>query len=205
MNSNPRQTLIATARQFYQQGWMVGTAGNLSIRYRDNSFWITASGKNKGQLTEQDFVRVNLAGEVIESPHPDNYPSAETSIHQTIYALFPQITACYHIHSIESNLISALAFRDSLILPPLEMLKGLGVKTENPQVEIPILENHLDVSRIAQDIRDRFSHNPPEVPALLIRNHGVTVWAVTPTAAQNYIEIVEYIFRYLVAAHQISN
>ena len=204
MNKVPRQILIATARQFYQQGWMMGTAGNLSIRNRDNSFWITASGKSKGQLTEQDFVRVDSEGQVIESPDPDNRPSAETSIHQVIYSLFPKVTACYHVHSVESNLVSTFAVRDTIALPPLEMLKGLGIWTENPQVKIPLFENHLEVPRIAQEIRDRFTQNTPEIPALLIRNHGVTVWASSPTAAQNYLEIVEYIFRYLVAARQIS-
>ena len=204
MNRNPRQILIATAHQFYQQGWMVGTAGNLSIRNRDDSFWITASGKSKGQLTEQDFVRVDLEGQVIESPNPDNRPSAETSIHQAIYSLFPEITACYHVHSIESNLVSTFAVRDTLMLPPLEMLKGLGVWTENPQVKMLVLDNYLEVPRIAQEIRDRFTQNPPEIPALLIRNHGVTVWGSSPIAAQNHLEIVEYLFRYIVAARQIS-
>ena len=84
------------------------------------------------------------------------------------------------------------------------MLKGLGVWTENPQVKMPVLENHLEVPSIAKDIRDRFTQNPPEIPALLIRNYGVTVWASSPTTAQNHLEIVEYIFRYLVAARQIS-
>lgn len=67
---------------------MVGTAGNLSTRMPDSSFWITASGKRKGQLSEKDFVRITLDGEILERPHPDSCPSAETSIHQAISNLF---------------------------------------------------------------------------------------------------------------------
>jgi methylthioribulose-1-phosphate dehydratase len=199
--SDPRPNLIAAARQFYQLGWMVGTAGNLSAKIPDGSFWITASGKSKGKLQAEDFVLMSLDGEVIESPHPDNRPSAETSIHQTLYSLFPEVQACYHVHSVEANLASQLVEGDLLTLPPLEMLKGLGVWEENPQVSMPVFENYLDVPRIAAAIRDRFQVTPPAIPALLIRNHGVTVWADSPEKAENQLEIAEYLFRYLVAFH----
>jgi methylthioribulose-1-phosphate dehydratase len=197
-----RYVLVNAARQFYQLGWMVGTAGNLSVRNSDNSFWITASGKNKGLLSEEDFVLLSADGEVLETLHPSNKPSAETSIHQTIYTLFPQAQACYHVHSVQANLVSNFSEGDVLPLPPLEMIKGLGVWQENPQITMPIFKNHLDVSKIASDISDRFTNDPPDIPALLIRNHGVTVWATSPMAAQNMVEITEYIFRYLVAARQ---
>ncbi len=199
MLPDSRLELINTARSFYQQGWMVGTAGNLSVRLSDGSFWITASGRSKGELLLSDFVRVYLNGKVEESS-TDLKPSAETAIHQILYTLFPEIQACYHIHSIESNLVSRFVQADRLLLPPLEMLKGLGVYEQNPCCVIPIFANHLQVSYIAAEIQQRFATTPPQIPALLIRDHGVTVWASSPTVARNYIEIVEYIFRYMVAA-----
>ena len=203
--SDPRPFLVAAAHTFYHKGWMVGTAGNLSARMPDGSFWITASGKNKGELTPNDFVRLGGDDQVLESPDPDNSPSAETSIHRAIYSLFPDAQACYHVHSVEANLAAHLFQGDVLPLPPLEMLKGLGVWLEQPQVTMPVFENYLEVPRIANEISDRFQSSPPDVPALLIRNHGVTVWADSPVAAQNSVEIVEYIFRYLVAARQLRS
>ncbi|MFM7713633.1 MAG: class II aldolase/adducin family protein, partial [Microcystis sp.] len=68
--SDPRLSLVAAARRFYQLGWMLGTAGNLSAKVDDHSFWITASGKSKGKLKEEDFVRVALTGKVRELAHP---------------------------------------------------------------------------------------------------------------------------------------
>ncbi|MEC4985285.1 MAG: methylthioribulose 1-phosphate dehydratase [Oscillatoria sp. PMC 1068.18] len=200
MNLDPRNSIIQAARQFYQLGWMVGTAGNLSVKMSDNSFWITASGKNKGQLSEKDFVRIAPNGEMIESGYPENRPSAETSIHQAVYSLFPEAKACYHVHSVEANLVANFTQAKTLELPPLEMLKGLGIWLENPQVKISLFENHFSVPKIAAEIVTRFINSPPEIPALLIRNHGVTVWGNSPVAAQNHLEIIEYIFRYLVIA-----
>ncbi|MBD2166256.1 methylthioribulose 1-phosphate dehydratase [Calothrix membranacea FACHB-236] len=197
-----RIQLIDIARSFYQQGWMVGTAGNLSIRLPDGSFWITASGKSKGELLPSDFVRVYLDGRV-EKASADLQPSAETAIHQIIYTLFPKAQACYHVHSVESNLVSRFVLEDNLPLPPLEMLKGLGVYQENPCCFLPIFANHLQVARIASDIQQRFTANSVQIPALLIRDHGVTTWASSSTTARNYIEILEYIFRYIVTERMI--
>jgi methylthioribulose-1-phosphate dehydratase len=199
---DPRSKLIDTAQRFYLQGWMVGTAGNLSARLADGSFWITASGRSKGELSDRDFVRVAPDGKVLEPVFTDLKPSAETVIHQTIYALFPEAKACYHVHSIEANLVSRFTTEDSLPLPCLEMLKGLGVREENLQVKMPVFANHSDVAKIAAEIGDRFRTTPPLLPALLLRDHGVTVWATSLETARNYIELVEYIFRYIVAAHQ---
>lgn len=198
-----RLELITAARYFYQQGWMVGTAGNLSARLPDGSFWITASGKSKGELTPNDFVRIYPDGSV-EKPTDNSKPSAETAIHQVVYQLFPEATSCYHVHSVEANLVSHFAQEDVLALPQLEMLKGLGVWEENPNCVMPVFANHLQVPRIADEIEARFKTNLPQVPALLIRNHGVTVWASSPKEARNFIELTEYIFRYMVAAHRVG-
>ncbi|HEY9802137.1 MAG TPA: methylthioribulose 1-phosphate dehydratase [Leptolyngbyaceae cyanobacterium] len=198
-----RGRLLTDARYFYQQKWMVGTAGNLSAKLTDGSFWITASGKSKGELSLDDFVRIHLDGKV-ETPTPNLQPSAETAIHQLIYRLFPDSQACYHIHSIENNLVSRFVEGNILSLPPLEMLKGLGVWQENPNCIIEIFTNHLEVSRIAAEIEKRFTLTQPQIPALLIRDHGVTVWAASPKAARNYIELIEYIFRYMVGAGRLG-
>ena len=200
MNTDVRKNLIAAASHFYNRGWMVGTAGNLSARLADGSFWITASGRAKGQLTEQDFIRLDVDGKVLEQPHPNCRPSAETSIHQAIYKCFPEAQACYHVHSIEANLVSRFTKDDILPLPAIEMLKGLGVWEQNPEVAIPLFTNHLEVPRIADEICSRFAISPPPIPALLIRDHGVTVWADSTAKAYNYVEVAEYIFRYMVAA-----
>lgn len=199
---DPRPDLITAAQYFYQQGWMVGTAGNLSARLPDSSFWITASGRSKGNLTFDDFVQVYPDGRIETSATLK--PSAETAIHQTLYTHFPEAQACYHVHSVEANLVSRFVDTETLPLPPLEMLKGLGIWQENPRCAIAIFPNHLDVQQIATDIRQRFQASPSQIPALLIRDHGLTVWAGSTESARNFVELLEYIFRYMVMARQIK-
>lgn len=201
--SDPRPTLVTLARQFHQLGWMIGTVGNLSARLPNDTIWITASGKPKGKLTIDDFVRVSLDLDIIENPIATHRPSAETSIHTAIYRLFPEANACLHVHSVEANIASCLA-EDHLSLPPLEMIKGFGIWEEHPEIQLPIFNNYLNVSKIAEEIVDRFSQTPPELPALLIRHHGVTVWGNTLQEAENRVELAEYIFRYVVEAQRVG-
>jgi methylthioribulose-1-phosphate dehydratase len=109
------------------------------------------------------------------------------------------------VHSIEANLVGQFVQdADRLSLPPLEMLKGLGVADEQPQATIALFANHANVATIGQDIRERLAQTPPQIPALLIRNHGVTVWGRSCEEARNRIELVEYIFRYMLADRQLS-
>jgi methylthioribulose-1-phosphate dehydratase len=201
--SDPRAAIVAAAKYFHDRGWMLGTAGNLSAKLADDSFWITASGKSKGELTEQDFIRMKPDGS-IEKSQENLKPSAETSIHEAVYALFPEAKACYHVHSVEANLVSNFTQADRLQLPTLEMIKGFGIWVENPDCQMALFENHLDVPKIGQAIRDRFTQEAPQLDALLIRNHGVTVWGRSTEEARNRIELAEYIFRYMVQARQVG-
>ena len=84
-----------------------------------------------------------------------------------------------------------------LSLPPLEMIKGLDIWEQDPQVDLPLFDNILDVPVIAKEILNRFRQTPPQVPALMIRNHGITVWGNTLQQAYNRVEIVEFIMSYL--------
>jgi methylthioribulose-1-phosphate dehydratase len=200
---DPRTLLAAVARSFYDRGWMWGTAGNLSLRLPDGSFWITASGKAKGRLTTADFLRIAPGGQVMEQGRPDDRPSAETSLHDAIYHLFPEVRACFHIHSIAGNVAARLTDGDNegdLRLPPLEMLKGLGVWVQDPSVSLAVLPNHLHVPRIAEELLARFAAAPPQVPGFLIRDHGLTTWGRDAEAALHHVELFEYLFGYIAAA-----
>lgn len=193
---DPRTALIVIARDFHARGWMAGTSGNLSVRQDADSFWITASGCPKGRLSAGDFVRVAIAdGTELERGEPLARLSAESSIHCAVYQLFATAGACLHVHTVDATVASwrAPATAISLALPPFEMIKGLDIREQQPQAELAMFENFLEVPRIAAAIRQRFGAQPPRVPALLIRGHGITVWGATLQQAYNRVEVVEFL------------
>jgi methylthioribulose-1-phosphate dehydratase len=199
--ADPRPQLAAAARDLYARGWMSGTAGNLSQRLADGSFWITASGKSKGDLGPLDFLRLGPAGEVLERGRDADRPSAESSLHAAVYRRFAAAAACFHVHTVAANLVTRLATAGAdLPLPPIEMLKGLGVWDERPEVALAVFPNHANVLTIAAEVETRFAAAPPRLPGFLIRDHGLTVWGDTPRAAQNHLELFDFIFQCMTGA-----
>ena len=197
-----RSALAKIGQDFHRRGWMAGTAGNLSARSNntEDCFWITSSGLPKGQLDNHDFILMDLkSNDVSQRFYEDAKPSAETSIHSTIYKLFPDTRACFHIHSVDACIATSRTTnkQQQILLPPLEMIKGLDIWQQTPEVSLSLFDNLLDVAEISQQIHARFKHTPPEIPALMIRDHGITVWGNSLQQTYNRAEIVEFIMSYM--------
>lgn len=196
----PRQALVEIARDFHARGWMSGTAGNLSVRADVGHFWITASGKPKGRLDEDDFLLARVQdGGVAEKRRASDQPSAETAIHAALYRLAPDARAALHAHSVEGMIAARRAQKGAkhLRLPPIEMVKGFDIWQQNPKVDLPLFDNHLEVAKIAKAIEARFKKTKPAVTALMIRDHGPTVWGKSLQEAYNRFEILDFLLRYL--------
>ncbi|MDH5301145.1 MAG: methylthioribulose 1-phosphate dehydratase [Gammaproteobacteria bacterium] len=194
-----RQALAQVGKQFHQRGWMFGTAGNLSKRHDEDSFWLTASGKPKGQLDENDFVRVDIhSGDMLEQLAEGNKPSAETCIHQVIYQQFSDAGACLHVHTVDAVIATQKFARDGLLrLPALEMIKGFNIWQQNPEIDLPVFDNILEVPRIAEQMCAFYQTNPSQLTAMMIRDHGITVWGRNLQEAYNRVEILEFLMSYL--------
>src|SRR5690606_11290571 len=73
--------------EFDSRGWSLGTSSNYSVvvNRQPLELLLTASGKDKGALAPDDFVRVNEHVERVDRAYdafaPANKPSAETLIH----------------------------------------------------------------------------------------------------------------------------
>ncbi|WP_055107817.1 methylthioribulose 1-phosphate dehydratase [Paenibacillus ihumii] len=180
--------------QFAARGWFPGTSGNLSIRVGDFSpgsfhFAVTSSGKDKSIHTPEDFLFVDEDGKPCEQTKLK--PSAETLIHAKIY----RMTGCgaiFHVHTVFNNVLSEL-YGDQGYVPVqgIELIKGLGIWEENAAIEIPVLPNHADIPSIAKLIPGALK---PEIPGLLLRNHGIYVWGSNAFEAKRHLEAFEFIF-----------
>lgn len=178
---------------------MYATAGNLSAR-TGNTFWITASGKHKGELTETDFVSVSVEDGTLVSAGEGLKPSAETSIHQVVYSKIPDACAALHVHTLDSNLLEfgigkEEGFRE-LPLPPIEIIKAFGIWDEKPNLTFPVFYNHTNVPTIASEIKRYIeTKGIPQVPFLLIEGHGPTVWGKSVAEANKHLEAVHFLLQ----------
>jgi len=90
--------LIYCCKKLKASGFLSGTAGNLSIRDKNNPsfFLITPSGIDYDELIEDSIVKVCITtGECSGSLKP----SIEKDLHRLIYLNYPEINAVVHTHS----------------------------------------------------------------------------------------------------------
>ena len=81
---SPIKELTEAGREFYRRGWTLGTSGNFSILLarKPLRICITASGNEKGDLDETNFLELDDDAEILQG---FGKPSAETLLHLSIY------------------------------------------------------------------------------------------------------------------------
>lgn len=193
---NQIDALRDVGAMFWQRGWSVGTSSNYSvvINREPLELLLTASGKDKGRLARNDFVRVGASGKPTADGQPKS--SAETLLH-VVAAQQPGVGAVLHTHSIWSTLLSDLFFaQGGFEIGGYEMLKGLeGIGTHDTCSWVEIFENTQDIPALAEQVRERM--NDPADPlrhGYLIRKHGLYTWGRDLDEARRHIEIFEFLF-----------
>ena len=187
--------LRRVGREFYAKGWSVGTSSNYStVVQRDPlRILVTASGKDKGDLSCRDFVLLDERGEPTETGQPKS--SAETLLH-IMAAQDTGVGAVLHTHSVWATVLSDLFLsKGGLELTGYEMLKGLdGVRTHEHREWIPIFPNTQDMHSLAADVARCNSSDQPIAHAYLIHQHGLYTWGRDLGEARRHIEVLEFLF-----------
>ena len=182
--------------------WFMGTSGNLAIKVSDQplQFLVTASGKDKKKRTTEDFLLVNGIGNPVEKT--DLKPSAETLLHCAVYDK-TSAGCSLHVHTVANNVISEIYNEDGKIdFQGQELIKAFGLWEEDALLSIPIIPNHADIPNLAEEFS---SHIHADKGAVLIRNHGITVWGKDGFEAKKLLEACEFLFQYQLALLQLKS
>ncbi|MHA1716397.1 MAG: NAD(P)-dependent oxidoreductase [Promethearchaeota archaeon] len=102
-----RQEIISVCKEMVDRGFIVGTAGNVSVRVRlangNDRFLITPSTVDYKSMKIEDVVLVDKNGAVIEGTRN---PSSEIRLHLAIYQARDDINAIIHSHPPYSTALS---------------------------------------------------------------------------------------------------
>jgi methylthioribulose-1-phosphate dehydratase len=185
------ESLCATARWCYTQGWVPATSGNFSVRVNERIL-ITASGLDKGTLTTAGLLEVDGSGQVLSGA---GRPSAETGLHLVLYRTRPQASAILHVHTVWNTLISARhAPRGYVPIEGYELLKGLSGVTSHAYIErVPILENSQDYEDLAAQLEMALEAHP-HAHGVLLSRHGLYTWGQSVAEARRHLEALEFLF-----------
>jgi methylthioribulose-1-phosphate dehydratase len=185
------ESLCATARWCYTQGWVPATSGNFSVRV-GGRILITASGLDKGLLTPEGLLEVDLDGRVLGGA---GRPSAETGLHLVLLKARPEIGAILHVHTVWNTLLSGIHEGTNHVeIGGYELLKGLSGVSSHTHVErVPILENSQDYAELTAKLAEVLLEYP-DAHGVLLRRHGLYTWGESVAEARRHLEALEFLF-----------
>lgn len=109
--------VLEAAQQMCQEGFVVGTSGNVSLRFKDpegqEAVAITPSGCHYDTMKTNDIVIVDLEGQRLEG---ELTPSIETTLHTGIYKVRKNVNAVIHTHPVYGSILAVAGLEIPAIL-----------------------------------------------------------------------------------------
>lgn len=183
-----RETLAASGRWVGARGWCPATSGNLSGRLDSERYLISVSGRDKGGLSPDDFLTVDMAGIPVNDMRT---PSAETLLHGVIYRLFPDAAHVIHTHSVFGMVMTRHAGETEIVFDDYELLKAFrGIQTHAIPKRLPVFANAQDMTVLASKVESRL-RDGADIPAFGLAGHGIYSWGRDATDARRHAEAIE--------------
>ncbi|MEP3279916.1 MAG: class II aldolase/adducin family protein [Stappiaceae bacterium] len=171
-----KEEIVEICRLMASGGLVAGTEGNVSGRASDGNILMTPSGYNKGDVTVDMLVRLDLDGNIVEGDLP---PTSEKNMHLEFYRQRTKAMGVAHGHPIFSTAFAA-AGRDLPhgILPELVAVIGqIATVPYGRPSSIKLAE------AIAPYVR---RHN-----VFLLQNHGSTAVGTSVRDAYHRLQVAE--------------
>ena len=172
------EELIAASKALYERKLIHAAGGNTSVR--DGDFvWISQTGAELGKLTEDEIVKVDLHGKVLQGANP----SKEMGMHLAMYRARENASAVILAHPTYSIAYSTLITEESTdSIPPYTA--AFYVRAGR----VPMISYHPSG---AHSLHEAVEALGPIYHALLLRQHGLIVAGTDMSSAIGVIEEVE--------------
>jgi methylthioribulose-1-phosphate dehydratase len=190
----PAQLIVELCRHFYDQGWVSGTGGGISIR-TGGRVYIAPSGVQKERIREEDLYVMDDAGAILESPaSPGLKPSACQPLFFNAFTL-RNAGAVIHSHSVYALMATLLGggSRETFECTEIEMIKGIEGHGYYDRLVVPIIENTAHEHELADSMAAAIKAHP-RTQAVLVRRHGVYIWGKDWVQAKTHAECYHYLF-----------
>lgn len=181
--------IVSTARELAARGWTPATSSNFSMRLDEAHAAITVSGLDKGRLTEDGVMVVDLDGRPVAT---EQRPSAETVLHTRLYRRDAGIGCVLHTHSLVQTVASRVfAPSGGVRLEGYELAKAIaGTTTHEAVIELPVLANSQDMPATAGQVDALLDAGP--LSGYLIAGHGLYAWGRDLAEARRHLEAFEF-------------
>jgi L-fuculose-phosphate aldolase len=180
-----RADICVAGRWMYEREYIVACEGNLSVRLDEERVLTTPTCMNKGMLTPDDLVVIDLEGRHVAG---DRKASSELAMHLLFYRMRPDVHAICHAHPATATGF-AVAGRalDQALLP--EVIVGMG--------QIPLVKYGTPGTPELSAAIEPFV---PHYDALLLANHGAVTCGSDLITAFFRMETIEHFAKITLAA-----
>jgi methylthioribulose-1-phosphate dehydratase len=185
------KAIAATGRKLGALGLTPATGGNFSMRLDEAHVAITISGRDKGRLTADDIMVVDMRGNAVGTTAR---PSAETLLHTHIYQRFADANAVLHTHSRAQTVASRL-YADAGVIrfAGYELQKAIaGHTTHESQLDLPVFANTQQMPELVEKVDTWIAANKP-LYGYLIEGHGIYTWGRDMAETERHIEAFEFL------------
>ena len=186
-----REEVVKYARRMQRDGFVTGTAGNVSARVPgENVIAITPSSFPYETMEPHDVPILDLNGAVVMAPHA---PSVERELHLTIYRSRTDVGAVFHTHSVYSSVLAALRTP----LPPIveELVHYVGGQVEVAQYA-PSQSPELSCNALAA---------LGEKQAVFLANHGNICCGADLDKAYQICQLIERVAQVHILSRSIGS
>jgi methylthioribulose-1-phosphate dehydratase len=185
------RAIAAAGRKLGAQGLTPATSSNFSMRLDAAHAAVTISGRDKGALTPDDIMVVDMDGRAVDTTAR---PSAETLLHTHVYRRFAAANAVLHTHSRTQTVASRLfAPAGSVRLEGYELLKVFaGQTTHETHIDVPVFPNTQLMPELTERV-DAWIQADKPLYGYLIEGHGIYTWGRDMAEAERQIEAFEFL------------
>lgn len=159
--------------------YVTGYGGNAAWKLEDDVILITPTMLNKGDITEEDLVFINRAGDTVEGTRR---PTGERPMYLKFFEERPDIVSVIHCHAPNVGTFAIMKGQNLLMRPFFpEVAHEVG-----PVPVVPYAEP------ITQKLADNFSPFLQKYNSFLMENHGLVTMSPEPiTYTLMNVELLE--------------
>ncbi|CCH40601.1 hypothetical protein BN7_134 [Wickerhamomyces ciferrii] len=204
--NHPANLICELCKLFYDNGWVTGTGGGISIR-DGNKIFIAPSGVQKERMLPENMFVMDLESTKYLRTPKIYKPSACTPLFMSAYTM-RNAGACIHTHSQAAVMVSLL-YEKEFKIANIEQIKAIPKVTEPGYLSffdtltIPIIENTAHEEDLTDTLQKAIEEYPGAT-AVIVRRHGIYVWGETVWKAKVYNEAIDYLLELAVKLKQFG-
>ena len=188
--SEHRRDICTVGRWLYEREHIVACEGNLSVRLADGKILTTPTCMNKGMLSPDDLVVIDVDGKHLNG---ERRASSELLMHLLFYRMRPTVMAVCHAHPITATgFATSGRALDQALLP--EVIIGLG--------QVPLVRY---ATAGTPELSQALEPYVEDYDALLLANHGAVTCGPDLLTAFFRMETIEHSAKIVLAAESVGN